>query len=91
MGDVVANMNTGWAENLVAKGAYVMGTEEWTWNIDSSHALKSGHQNATWIHSLTVKDRHRAHPFGFGLEGMEFSPYQIGILTALGVSKLVGF
>lgn len=89
-GDVFSNMDTGWAENLTAAYAYVMGTKSWTWNLQSSCDLYDGTITAGWSGDIVRKDRHVASPFGFGLSMDDLSPRQLSILGALGISRIAG-
>lgn len=86
-GDVIANMDTGWAENLASKYAYVMGTTEKSVDVSSSIRLKGGTHSHDWSFSLTRKTRVAANPFGFGLTWDDLSLRQLSILGALGISR----
>lgn len=86
-GDVYANMNTGWAENLAAKYAFVMGTTEKSVVVDSTLRMNGGPLTHTWEFGYHRKHRVPANPFGFGLTWDDLSARQLSILGALGVSR----
>lgn len=86
--DVIANMSTGYADNLASKYAYVMGTTSKTGICESTHRLKGGNLYDSWSFPLEWKDRTAASPFGFGLSTASFSDRQWSILGALGLSRL---
>lgn len=84
VGDVISNMNTGWADNLVARYAYVMKTVEIRGELQSTVNLKCGLQNHYWVFPVTWKTRAGASRFGFGLTDSEFSLRQWSIIGAIG-------
>jgi len=86
-GDAIANMDNLWAENLVAKQAYIMGTTENSFQVESRHDLKPTPIHATWNSGVIRKSRMPASPFGFGLTSGDLTGRQTAILGALGVSK----
>lgn len=88
VGDVIANMSTGWAENLAARYAYVMGTTIYHRDVESTIKLKNvGTLHATWSYPVEFKSRTGASPFGFGLSSEDLSARQWSILSALGISR----
>lgn len=88
VGDVIANMSTGWAENLAAKYAFVMGTTDYRGICQTTANLKSGVLHDTSTYTVQFKHRVGASPFGFGLTDTDFSIRQWSILSALGLSRL---
>lgn len=88
VGDVISNMSTGYADNLAAKYAYVMGHTERTGVLDSTLNLVDGKIHNSWSFPLDWKTRTAASPFGFGLSDDSFSVRQLSILAALGISRL---
>jgi hypothetical protein len=88
VGDVVANMSTGYAENLAAQYAYVMGTTQISTCWDTSLNTKQGVIHNSSGYTETYKHRVGASPFGFGLTSNDFSARQWSILAALGLSRL---
>lgn len=87
VGDVISNMSTGYAENLAAQYAYVMGTTRYSTSWDTSQTLKSGTLCDSSGYTEVYKHRVGASPFGFGLTSGDFSLRQWSILGALGLSK----
>lgn len=89
VGDVIANFDNGWADNLAARYAYVMGTTQCTRVIDSTSYMADGTNiHITSTYPLVWKSRVGASPFGFGLTSEDLSARQWSILAALGISKL---
>jgi hypothetical protein len=89
VGDNMSNFSAQCYDNLVAKYAYIM-----------KHRKSTVHYKTEWTYpvigrvrteALTTgesKSRVEASPFGFNLDWAEFSPYQVAILAALGISRL---
>lgn len=88
VGDVIANMSTGWADNLAARYAYVMGTTHYDRTVESMCDLKSGPLYHVWTYPITWKVRVGANPFGFGLTDADLSARQWSILAALGIVRV---
>lgn len=88
VGDVISNMSTGYADNLAAKYAYIMGTTSYVGELDSTQTTKQGNIHNTWRFPVEWKHRCAASPFGFGLSGGDFTTRQLSILAALGISRL---
>lgn len=91
-GDVFSNMDNPLAENLVAARACVM--RHTTFTVSHSGVLRFeapyGTRQSVPIASFSKWERkHRvaASPFGFGLAWDSFSPKQIAIAAALGLSR----
>jgi len=94
VGDMMDAISPGIADRLICDYAYVMATFEWElFRSDESSwaAGKTGGVNIvspsvtkTW----TIKMRYPASPFGFGFSMSNLTPNQIGILGALGLSKI---
>lgn len=88
VGDVMSNLDTGLAQNLVAKYAYVMGTTQNHFDVVNKCRLANGQElNYVWTTDLTRKVRTEANPFGFGLTWEGLTPRQWSILGALGLSR----
>lgn len=87
VGDVVANMDNGWADNLVARYAYVMKSVEVVGEFTSTCDLKDTTLHNSWDFLVSWKTRGGASRFGFGLTEANFSPRQWSILAALGIQR----
>jgi hypothetical protein len=87
-------VSPGVADKLICDYAYVMSTTEYSTKITEESpwcASKSGGINMVrpsreekWV----VKMRYPASPFGFGLNMSNLTANQVGILGALGLSKI---
>lgn len=87
VGDVISNLcSPGYADNLVATYAYLMGSKESRVRryitYTSSPALKIERDVV-----ISRKTRRKASPFGFSLDSESFSARQWSILAALGITK----
>lgn len=89
VGDVISNLDTGLAQNLVAKYAYVMGTTESHLRQLAHLDLHDGPVNAEFTFDFERKQRTEANPFGFGLTWDNLSLRQWSILGALGFTRLL--
>lgn len=88
VGDVFSNLDTGLAENLAAKYAYVMGTKYTKYTLESKPCFATGYSPThTWVYELTRKTRVQANPFGFGLTDLDLTARQWSILGALGITR----
>lgn len=87
LGDILSNMDTGWADNLAAKYAYVMKSTEVTGEFSSFCNLRGGLLHDCWTFPISWKSRAGASRFGFSLTESEFSVRQWSILAALGIQK----
>ncbi len=87
-GDVLSNVSDFAGDGLVMHYGYMMETStiSRTWEL-TRHGLRGCPDPLTLTLSKTRKKRIKASPFGFGLTWESFTPRQIGILTALGISK----
>jgi hypothetical protein len=78
-------------DNLVAKYAYVMRSERETtylftpWKIGTTQGVLNLDMTSSYY--LDSKERHAASPYGFGVGWDDFSPYQLSILMALGLTR----
>lgn len=98
VGDVMSNMSSNAVDNLTADYAFIMRTVEtrttWTnkstwptvgpssfWNIPGGSAEFEA------VTKTVYKSRVAASPFGFGLTFDGLTPYQLGIVAALGISR----
>jgi hypothetical protein len=100
VGDMMSNMSSNAVDNLTAEYAYVMRTLETRSRMSSyTHWNQSGTPNGTtWIPSGTAsgeafssvitKTRVVGSPYGFGANFDSFSNYQLGVLAALGISRV---
>lgn len=87
-GDVLANMSTGWAENLVMKNACIMRRREISTDVYTScPTVRNGTIACAWRYSAESKHRAAASPFGFSLTPELFSARQWSILAALGITR----
>lgn len=84
IGDVFAAVDNGWADNLAAKYAYVMCRKERVVELTSTNLVVG---RDTWTYSVTTKKRSEASPLGFTLSWPDFTPRQIAILAALGITR----
>ena len=89
VGDVIANVDNGIAENLVAKYAYIMGETRYEWVATSTfNCITGGTHAMSHVSNLERKKRGAAEPFGFGMTKDLLSKRQVSILGALGLSRL---
>lgn len=88
-GDVLTNLSSFTSGGLVMRYGYMMETKTIT-VTDTMHVPIVGHGSVRLCHSYghTIKTRRRATPYGFGLNFDGFTPYQWGIIGALGISKI---
>ncbi len=86
IGDVLSNASDAMTDGLVMPYGYMM---EHTIVTDTYSAdLKQAGVGHTSISFVTeTKKRVQASPYGFGLTWDSFSPYQISIMAALGISR----
>jgi hypothetical protein len=87
VGDVFANMDAGYADNLAASYAYVMKSVEVMGEFESTHTLKAATLHDLWKFPLSWKSREGASRFGFSTTEAEFSARQWSILAALGLQR----
>jgi len=85
--DVMSNISANAADNLVAKYAYIMNHREVSEERTVYFQTRTGPKSTSAIVSKGFKARDAASPYGFGLSWSGFSPKQISILTALGLSR----
>jgi len=101
VGDLMSNMSTNAVDNLTAEYAYVMRTVETRSHISAYttwNQLGTSPLGTTWIpkgaasgeaFSQTIsKTRVVGSPYGFGANFDSFSNYQLGVLAALGISRV---
>lgn len=87
-GDVIANLNNGFAENLAARYAYIMGTTKIGYKVESRLKTKlNGYIDDEWFFPVVWKKRLPASPFGFGLTPSDLTMRQWSILAALGLTR----
>jgi hypothetical protein len=92
-GDVVHNLNAFANDGLVLRYGYMMETTiiESTYTWDGGIYTGNGTIAPISVREVfrkTYKKRRKATPFGFGLSFDGFSPRQLAIIAALGISKL---
>jgi tetratricopeptide (TPR) repeat protein len=79
------------SEGATQRYGYVMckSTVETSWNWTGSVMVNNILQpyTTTAVVSKTIKQRSRVSPFGVHFTGVDFSPRQLAILAALGISK----
>lgn len=88
IGDNIASMDSGWADHLTAKYAYIMGTRRRTVTQHASVDFVDGQKLR--LRSDTVyesKQRVHASPYGFGVTLDSLNPMRLAILAALGMSR----
>lgn len=91
VGDVLSNLDNNLAENLVAKYAYIMGSQRLIANVESFHNYNPAYCSARDFithFNLELKERKAASPFGFALTGSDFTSRQWSLLSALGLQRL---
>jgi len=87
-GDAFSNVDTGWADNLVATYAYVMETRHSYIQCDSTlNTVNNGTLSHSWTYDWVSKGRAQANPYGFGITWEGLSPKQLSILAALGITR----
>jgi len=89
VGDVIQNMSTNAAENLVAEYAYVMRHYTSVYNVTQTMPV-AGSPGSLSVESQVfreVKQRTTANPYGFGMTFSGLSGRQMLILSALGLSR----
>lgn len=98
IGDVMSNMSSNAVDNLTADYAYVMRTVEtrvtkrgvcrWTQKGPSRYYdVPAGNVSGEAVNSTVTKMRFAASPYGFGVSYGGLSPYQAGVIAALGISR----
>lgn len=88
VGDIVTNMQQFSNDNLVLKYGYVMHNRRVTTSARLSCVTKGGTAMHTSLISVNeTKMRIQANPYGFGSEFSDLSPYQLGVIAALGLSR----
>lgn len=86
-GDVLANFTDNMVGYQVNRYAYVMAETWLTRRHELNVDMVSGPVTASHHEAYRLRQRRQATPYGFGLSWDEFSPYQLSILTALGISR----
>lgn len=89
-GDVISAISAFQQDGLVLRYGYIMETKVTKITEVMPNVRLSNGRTITLSHSYgrTRKTRRRATPYGFGLNWDGFSPYQMGIIGALGISKI---
>lgn len=89
-GDAIANLSSIAFDNLCAKYAYLMCSTAQRCILTASSFLQppAGTVTTSWFAELERKQRLEASPFGFGLDGFDFTTRQWSILSALGITRL---
>lgn len=88
-GDVLSNMSENAAENLAADYAFIMRTQQKTYEVMESQSFPQKPYSLECVTLLdyTLKERSVANPYGFGLTFDSLSDRQMLILAALGISR----
>lgn len=88
-GNVISNATSFGLAGLVMKYGYIMEetTMRKTYSMPDTGLIVKGRPPDCYITS-TVKRRHEANPFGFGLSWEDLSPTQLAITAALGITRL---
>lgn len=88
-GDVLSNLSDQLYSRQVLRYGYVMARTTRTVYTHGTYPLSSGGMVAVprAMQRYTVEQRIQATPFGFGLSWTGFTPYQLSILAALGISR----
>ena len=88
MGDVLSNVSDFANDGLVMHYGYMMETSHVTHTYDlHGHGLNGVESPLTLTFENIQKQRIKASPFGFGLTWESFTPRQLAILAALGISR----
>jgi len=87
IGDTIANFSAQPAENLTADYAYVMEHRRIDTQTVYQFATHSGPKTCSVTMEQESKYRLPASPFGFGVTWDGFSPKQVAIMAALGVTR----
>lgn len=92
MGDVISNLQDYFTDGLVMPYGYLM--EETivtdTYTLEPNPGVTPFPANVAKIVLVThTKKRRQANPFGFGLTWDGLSPFQLSILSALGITHLL--
>lgn len=87
VGDVVDNATSTLFDNMAAKYAYLMQHTTDGYINDTTIFLQSGDVHCSWSCGVDCKIRVAADPFGFDLGWDDFSPRQLAILAALGITR----
>jgi len=82
------NLDTNLADSLVSQHACVMGHESTVFSVESECRLYDKTLNDTLSYSVEHGARDIASPYGFGYTWQNLSVRRLGILSALGVTRL---
>jgi hypothetical protein len=89
-GDIISNIGSFQADGLVMPRAYLMCRQTDTVEYRHSGAVTHRHSIPcdVWQRfTTTVKQRHPANPFGFGIDDTDLTDRQWSILAALGLTR----
>jgi len=88
-GDVLKNIDAFIIDGQVLLYGYMMEhtIAKYTYSLIGPHNMRSGVVPSPVTLTTEVKLRRKATPYGFGFTWESFSPFQLSILTALGLSK----
>lgn len=87
-GDVISNLVT--STDFAAKYAYVMAHTKYEAVLDSRKAfcyVPRPDDQRRWVFTYEHKARSVADPFGFSVDWDDFTPRQLSILAALGITR----
>lgn len=88
-GDIIHNMTKFSQDGLVMPYGYMMEQSILRAEYRMKDLKPTGFDipDLTQVFTRTIKYRRRATPFGFGLDPVSFTPFQLSILTSLGLSR----
>jgi len=90
VGDVLSNITDALTDSLVMGYGYMMENtvQRRTYTFSGPTGAKTrGARPANVVFEVNSKQRVQANPYGFGLTWNSLTPFQLSILSALGISK----
>jgi hypothetical protein len=89
LGDVAQNISSFGADGLVLHHGYIMerSTVSRTFEMKGVALKGQPKYDLSQTYTTVVKQRVKATPYGFGLDVGSFSPHQVAIVAALGLSR----
>lgn len=89
-GDVISNMAAAGEDQLTTRYAFIMKHVKRRIINDSTIFMSDGDRHCFWYQEIETKHRVTANPYGFNLSWADFSPKQLSILAALGITRAHG-
>jgi hypothetical protein len=88
-GDVISNLSDWAIDNLVLKYGYIMEhtVNRDTYTFSGPTGFAGGGRPSTIVVTSETKRRLKATPYGFGLTWTGFTPRQLAIIAALGITR----